>query len=210
MRRSCARMGDAWDPSATFAWSSGTLAGDQGRGSPFAHAIFPLCFPLLLPFRAPPPPPAHCCLPRGAAPVSQLLSPICDHDLSHVSPRVPLSTMPPPHCAWLSREFLFLPRKSTPPAATPGPSQLWARRVGVRLFRFRAACGCASSTRSSATLRSLGEQKRVAPPFPFSRALLAASKRLLSPSHGAVCLRSARWRAHIARPMQRSLEALLN
>ena len=68
--------------------------------------------------------------------------------------------MPPPHCAWLSREFLFLPRKSTPPAAAPGPSQLWARRVGVRSRRFRAARGCASSTRSSATLRSLGENIR--------------------------------------------------
>ena len=93
--------------------------------------------------------------------------------------------MPPPHCAWLSREFLFLPRKSTPPAAAPGPSQLWARRVGVRLFRFRAACGCASSTRSSATLRSLGEQKRVGfekscgdqgLPTPARRAFAAADR----------------------------------
>ena len=58
------------------------------------------------------------------------------------------------------KKYLNPPRVPNRSESQNGPSQLWARRVGVRSRRFRAARGCASSTRSSATLRSLGENIR--------------------------------------------------
>ena len=54
------------------------------------------------------------------------------------------------------KKYLNPPRVPNRSESQNGPSQLWARRVGVRSERFRAARGCASSTRSSATLQSLG------------------------------------------------------
>jgi hypothetical protein len=59
------------------------------------------------------------------------------------------------------KKYLNPPRVPNRSESQNGPSQLWARRVGVRSERFRAARGCASSTRSSATLQSLGATLRV-------------------------------------------------
>ena len=85
-------------------------------------------------FARPRPRPAHCCLPRGAAPFSQLLSPICDHDLSHVSPRVPLSTMPPPTARGCLENFFFCLENRPHPPPRPGPLSfgrgVWARYSG--------------------------------------------------------------------------------